>query len=150
MRIVRMIIQAVRELGVAVLTAALLYIAARHLRPSGSAVIHAEISPFTTQNLPWVLVAAAVPTALWLRVRSRAGGQRAVWAACLWLVRIATWWGIAALLLFLGVVIYGITDRNLSDLNWRFSLGYLLTVVSFLAACVFARRRTTRAIREST
>jgi hypothetical protein len=46
-----------------------------------------------------------------------------------------------ALLLLIGVALYGGITRGLADMNWRFALDYLAVVVPLLLACGYARHR---------
>lgn len=146
-----MIREAVLDLVASAFAAVLLFLAVQEMvrQPGLNTAMLGGLLPVTTHKLPWLAVIAAVLLALWLRARAIGGQRGALWGACRWLVRLGLWWSVAALLLFVGVAASGAFTRNLSDLNWRFALGYLAVVVPIVLACGIARQRTAPVERES-
>jgi hypothetical protein len=141
MRIIR---EALLDLVASAFAAVLLFIAIQEIarQPGLNTAMLGGLVPVTTHKLPWLAVIAAVLLALWLGARAIGGQRGTLWGAWRWLVRIGLWWSAAALLLFVGVAADGVFTRDLSDLNWRFALGYLAVVVPIVLACGIARQRT--------
>jgi hypothetical protein len=100
--------------------------------------------PITSVKFPWVLVLLATLAALWIVVRLKGGHRGAAWGLWIWSLQLGICWSIAALLLFGGTLLYGLSQRTLLDLNWGFSLGYLAAAVILLAACLSGWRMTNR------
>jgi hypothetical protein len=148
-RAVRIITEAVRDLLVSGASAVLLFISVQELvrRPGSDSAMFGGLLPITVHRWPWVLIIAAVLLALWLQLRALRGPQATLWRLQTWVFRVGFWWSVAALLLFVAVAGYGAATRNLSDLNWRFALGYLALTIPLLLVCGYARRRAIGLIR---
>jgi hypothetical protein len=100
--------------------------------------------PITSVKSPWLIALLVTLAALWLVVHLKGGRHGAVWGLWIWSLQVGISWSIAALLLFAGILLYGLSERSLWDLNWRFSLGYLAAAVILLAACLSGWRITNR------
>jgi hypothetical protein len=100
--------------------------------------------PITSAKFPWVFVLLATLAALWFVVRRKGDHRGAAWGLWIWSLQLGISWSIAALLLFAGTLLYGLSERTLLDLNWGFSLGYLAVAVILLTACLSAWRVTNR------
>jgi hypothetical protein len=148
MRIIR---EAVLDLVASAFAAVLLYLAVQEMvrQPSLNTAMLGGSVPVTVHKLPWLAVIAAVLLALWLGARAIGGPRGTLWGAWRWLLRIGLWWSVAALLLFIGVAATGVFTRDISDMNWRFALGYLAVVVPIVLTCGIARQRTAPVGRES-
>ena len=143
MRTVRLIREAVVDLLASGLSALLLYVSLQELRrKSGhdTAMLDSMV-PVTERKLPWLVVIAVLLLLLWLGARAIGGPRGTLWGAWSWLVRAGWWWSMVALLLLIGVALYGGITRGLADMNWRFALDYLAVVVPLLLACGYARHR---------
>jgi hypothetical protein len=147
MRIVR---EALLDLVASAFAAVLLYLAVQEMvrHPSLNTAMLGGLVPVTVHKLPWLTLIAAVLLALWLGARAIGGPRGTLWGARTWLVRIGLWWSVAALLLFIGVAANGVFTRDLSDMNWRFALGYLAVVVPIVLGCGIARQRSAPVGRE--
>ena len=141
MRIIR---EAVLDLLASAAGAMLLYVSVQELvrQPGLSTAMLGGMVPVTTHKAPWLVLMALVLLALWLAARAVGGQRGTLWGAWRWMVRLGLWWSVAALLVFLGVAVYGAFTRDLSELNWGFALGYLAVVTPIALACAIARRRT--------
>ena len=141
MRIIR---EAVLDLMTSAFAALLLFLAVQEMvrRPGADTAMLGGLVPVTARKLPWLAVIAAVLLALWLGARAIGGQRGTLWGAWRWLVRLGLWWSVAALLVFIGVAANGAFTRDISDLNWRFALGYLAAVVPIVLACAIAWQRT--------
>jgi hypothetical protein len=100
--------------------------------------------PITEHKWPWALALIALLLVAWLVVRAVGGASGWVWGALLSGLRVVFWWSVAALLLFLGVAIYGFATHPLADLSWPFTLGYLLVTLGALVSSGWLQRRLTR------
>jgi hypothetical protein len=125
--------------------AALLFVAVQELvrQPGLNTAMLGGAVPVTTLKWPWLVLIAALLLALWWRARALGGRRGTLWGAWRWLLRLGLWWSAAALLLFIGVAVDGAFSHKLSDLNWRFALGYLAVALPILLICATGRRRTT-------
>jgi hypothetical protein len=100
--------------------------------------------PITSVRFPWVVVLLATLAALWFVVRLKGDHRGAAWGLWIWSLQLGISWSIAALLLFAGTLLYGLSQRTLLDLNWGFSLGYLAVAVILLTASLCGWRVTNR------
>ena len=100
--------------------------------------------PITSVKWPWVVVLLATLAVLWFVVRLKGDHRGAAWGLWVWSLELGISWSIAALLLFAGTLLYGLSQRSLLDLNWGFSLGYLAVSVILLTACLSGWRVTNR------
>lgn len=143
MRAVRLIREAVADLLASGVSVLLLYVALQELRrkPGPSTALLDSMVPVTQGKLPWLVVIAVLLLLLWLGARAIGGPRGTLWGAWAWLVRVGWWWSMVALLLFIGVAIYGGSTRGLGDMNWGFALDYLAVVVPLLLLCGYARHR---------
>lgn len=127
-------------------TAALaLYAAVRQIGHSPAdprTVFLGGLVPITSLKYPWVFVLVGTLTALWIVVHRKGSRRGAAWGLWIWSLQVGISWSIAALLLFAGILSYGLSEQSLSDLNWRFSLGYLTAAVILLAACLAGWKAT--------
>jgi hypothetical protein len=141
-------VRIIREVLVDLLASAaiglLLHIAVQELvrQPGVDTAMLGGMVPVTAQKWPWVLVIAALLLILWLAARALGGPRGVLWGAWRWLVRLGLWWSATALLLFIGVAVYGACTRDLSDLNWGFALLYLVIVIPVVLVCWLIRRRS--------
>jgi hypothetical protein len=145
-RALRLIACAMLELVGSALSAAALITAVRELTRRQSAFgLWGGTIPITDHKWPWVVLLLVLVLCLFLIARAIGGPRGLIWGAVVWLLRIALWWAAAALLVFLGVVVYGLCTQSISDLNVRFALSYL--VVSLAATLIFwqLHRRSARA-----
>ena len=150
MRTVRIIREAVLDLLASGVSALLLLISVRQVlrRPGIDNAMLGGPVPVTVHKWPWLIVIAAVLLLLWLGSRAIGGRRGPLWGAWAWLVRMGFWWSVMAMLLFVGVAVYGLMTRAISDLNWPFTLGYLGLMFPILLVCWFGWRRTARLGRE--
>jgi hypothetical protein len=100
--------------------------------------------PITSVKFPWIVVLLTTLAALWFVVRLKGDHRGAAWGLWIWTLQLGITWSIAALLLFTGTLLYGLSQRTLSDLNWGFSLGYLAVAVIPLTTCLIGWRVTNR------
>jgi hypothetical protein len=140
---VRLIREALADLLASAIAAVLLYVALQELRrkPGADTALLDSMVPVTESKLPWLVVIAVLLLLLWLGARAIGGPRGSLWGAWAWLVRVGWWWSMLALLLFVGVAIYGASTRGLADMNWGFALDYLAVVVPLLLVCGYARHR---------
>lgn len=143
MRALRIILEALLDLVVSAVSALLLYVALQELvrRPGADTAMLGSMVPVTARKLPWLVVIAVVLLLLWVGARVIGGQRGMLWGAWRWLIRVGWWWSVVALLLFIGVAIYGAVTRGMSNLNWGFAFGYLAVLLPVLLACGVARRR---------
>ena len=143
MRAVRLIREALANLLASGLAALVLYVALQELRrkPGHDTAFLDSMVPVTESKLPWLVVIAVLLLLLWLGARAIGRPRGILWGAWVWLVRAVWWWSVLALLLFIGVAIYGGSTRGLADMDWRFALDYLAVVVPLLLLCGYARHR---------
>ena len=144
MRTLRIIRQALLDLVASGASVLLLYVAVQELlrKPAANTAMLGSMVPVTERKLPWLIVIAVVLLLLWVGVRAVGGRRGPILGAWRWLARVGFWWSVVAMLLFIGVAIYGLSTRGLSGLNWGFSLGCLTLVLALVLACGFARQRT--------
>jgi hypothetical protein len=129
------------------LAALAVYASAREIAHSAADPRTAFLSglvPITSVKYPWILLLVGTLTVLWIVIRRKGSRRGAAWGLWSWGLQVAISWSIAALLLFAGILSYGLSEQSLSDLNWRFSLGYLTAAVVLLAACCAGWKATNR------
>lgn len=97
--------------------------------------------PITVSKLPWVVLILVVLVLLVLRARAIGAQRGMLWGIRTWLLRAGFWWSVLALLLFVGVLIYGILTQHLADLRWPFSIGFLVVTLIALVGFHAARVR---------
>ena len=143
MRTLSLIKEAVLVLASSAAAALLLFVCVQEIiRPAGvQDATLGRIVPITSIKSPWWLLIAVVVLAVWLSARAMGKPRGALWGLWQWGVRVGFWWSGVALLLFVGVAIHGAHTRSVDDLNWRFTLGYLVVSVSILIACGIGRAR---------
>jgi len=100
--------------------------------------------PITTSKFPWAILIIVAAAALLLRTRAIGGSRGWLWGIRLWVLRAGFWWSLASLLLFVGVLIYGVCTQSLADLRWPFAIGYLAVMIPVLLALRIALTRTER------
>jgi len=99
------------------------------------------VLPITANKGPWWLLIAVVLMAAWYIAYAMGKPRGVLWGLWRWGIRSGFWWSGVALLLFAWVAIDGARTRSVSDVNWRFALGYLISMVGILVVCSIGRMR---------
>lgn len=91
--------------------------------------------PITVRKWPWAILIAVVLLLAWLAFRRTARQYGLGRGIRIWALQLGMSWSLAALLLLVGVFLYGIRTRSLADLNWPFTVGSLASVAVVLVGC---------------
>jgi len=124
--------------------ALLLYVCWQELRrkPGANTALLDSMLPVTERKYPWAILLLLVLALLLLGARAIGQPRGLIWGIWRWAIRAAWWWSLVALLLFIGVALYGGVTRGLAGLNWGFVLDFLAVVLPLVLLCGYARQRT--------